>query len=370
LQSSCAFDQPAVYTAIFAPFYFDGLTESFGVAYTPRTARSLFILTVGEVPLAYTVASFFSGIGGLDLGLERAGFDVRFQCEVKPFCRDILQQHWPDLPLDQDIRTLDDSKIPEADVWAAGFPCQDLSLARMGPRSGLRGVQSGLFHDFMRLVRGRLPKAIILENVHGLLSSHGGRDFTVVLKALDELGYGVGWRVLNSKDFGVPQQRRRVYIIAMHRDPRSAGEVLFEPECSNWDTKKDRQDGEKSASIFQTILGDSERGPLVKSVAHCIYAESARHTGTDWSRNYVWYPDGRVRRFTPNEVERVQGFPVDWTRPQHFDERQSDRIDSLRYHAVGNAVTPPVAEWVGRRLMAVLKSNDQTLLRESLQAAE
>lgn len=321
-------------------------------------------------PLSYKVASFFSGIGGLDLGLERAGFSVRFQCEVKPFCRDILQQHWPDLPLDDDIRTLDDSKIPEADIWAAGFPCQDLSLARMGPRSGLRGSQSGLFHEFMRLVRGRSPRAIILENVHGLLSSHGGRDFAVVLKALDELGYGVAWRVLNSKDFGVPQQRRRVYIIAMHRDPRGAGQVLFEPECGDWNFKKGRQNEAKSTSLFQTIIGNPRKGPLVKSIAHCVYAESARHTGTDWSRNYVWFPKGKVRRFTPNEVERVQGFPTDWTRPRNFDERQADRIDSLRYHAVGNAVTPPVAEWVGHRLMAVLKSQDKHKQDASLFAAE
>lgn len=302
------------------------------------------------------------------MGLERAGFAVRFQCEVKPFCRDILRQHWPELPLDSDIRKLDDSDIPEADIWAAGFPCQDLSLARMGPRSGLRGNQSGLFHDFMRLVGGRLPRAIILENVHGLLSSHGGRDFAVVLKALDELGYGVAWRVLNSKDFGVPQQRRRVYIVAMHRDARSAGEVLFEPKCSDGNPKKSGPDGEKSASIFQTILGDPVKGPLVKSVAHCIYAESARHTGTDWSRNYVWYPDGRVRRFTPNEVERVQGFPDDWTKPHGFDAKQSDRIDSLRYHAVGNAVTPPVAEWVGRRLRDVLQRQDAEELQATVRA--
>jgi DNA (cytosine-5)-methyltransferase 1 len=327
---------------------------------------SWFVLTGGWV-LTYSVASFFSGIGGLDLGLERAGFEVRFQCEVKPFCRDILRQHWPDLPLNPDIRKLDDTDIPETDIWAAGFPCQDLSLARMGPRSGLRGNQSGLFHDFMRLVRGRRPRAIILENVHGLLSSHGGRDFAVVLKALDELGYGVAWRVLNSKDFGVPQQRRRVYIIALYRYARGAGEVLFEPECGDWNTKKGRSDGEKSASIFQTILGDPVKGPLVKSVAHCIYAESARHTGTDWSRNYVWYPEGRVRRFTPNEVERVQGFPEDWTRPFGFDERQSDRIDSLRYHAVGNAVTPPVAEWVGARLKRVLEKQDYDFISTSLQ---
>lgn len=318
----------------------------------------------------HTVASFFSGIGGLDLGLERAGFKVVFQCEVNPFCREILRQHWKGLPLDEDIRRLDDSDIPEADVWAAGFPCQDLSLARMGPRSGLRGSQSGLFHEFMRLVRGRHPRAIILENVHGLLSSHGGRDFAIVLKALDELGYGVAWRVLNSKDFGVPQQRRRVYIVAMHRDWRSAGEVLFESERSDGDSPKGRSDGKKSPSVFQTILGDPERGPLVKSIAHCIYAESARHTGTDWSRNYVWYPDGRVRRFTPNETERAQGFPEDWTLPDHFDERQADRIDSLRYHAVGNSVTPPVAEWVGRRLGEVLDRKLIGDIRTQAMAAE
>ena len=302
--------------------------------------------------MSYTVASFFSGIGGLDLGLERSGFKIRFHCEINPFCREVLTQHWPDIPIHDDIRKLDDSEIPPADVWAAGFPCQDLSLARMGPRSGLRGSQSGLFHEFVRLVRGFTPRAVVLENVHGLLSSHGGRDFAIVLKALDQLGYSVAWRVLNSKNFGVPQQRRRVYIVALHRDCGDPGKVLFEPQCGRWNTKKGRSDGKKAPSLFQTILGDPRSGPLVKSIAHCIYAESARHTGTDWSRNYVWYPDGRVRRFTPIEVERVQGFPEDWTLPHSLEGHK--RIDSLRYHAIGNAVTPPVAEWVGTRLSTVM----------------
>ena len=292
------------------------------------------------------------------MGLERSGFTIGFHCEINPFCREILRQHWPNLPIHHDIRKLDDAEIPEADVWAAGFPCQDLSLARMGPRSGLRGSQSGLFHEFVRLIRGRNPRAIVLENVHGLLSSHGGRDFAIVLKALDELGYGVAWRVLNSKDFGVPQQRRRVYIVAMHRGWGDPGKVLLEPECGDWNTKKSRSNGKKSPSLFQTIIGNPCQGPLVKSIAHCIYAESARHTGTDWSRNYVWYPDGRVRRFTPIEVERVQGFPDNWTLPLEIDERQAKRIDSLRYHAIGNAVTPPVAEWVGKRMAEVMVDHD------------
>lgn len=305
--------------------------------------------------VAYTVASFFSGIGGLDLGFERAGFRATFQCEIKPFCVDILEQHWPRVPRKTDIRELSYEEVPASDIWAAGFPCQDLSLARMGKRSGLRGPQSGLFHEFIRLVRRGMPKTIVLENVHGLLTSHRGRDFAVVLKELDELGYGVAWRVLNSKDFGVPQQRRRVYVVACYRDLRSAAEILFEPQCGDWNPAPRRSDGAKSPSLFQTIIGNSSKGPLVKSIAHCIYAESARHTGTDWSRNYVWYPDGRVRRFTANEVERVQGFPADWTLPKHVKGLGQDKIDSLRYHAVGNAVTPQVAEWLGRRLVKVLR---------------
>ncbi len=305
--------------------------------------------------MALKVASFFSGIGGLELGLERAGCTVTFQCEAKPFCLTILQQHWPQIPRSTDIRKVKNEDIPDSDIWTAGFPCQDLSLARMGTRSGLRGSQSGLFHDFMRLVGRGLPRTIVLENVHGLLSSHGGRDFTIVLKALDQLGYGVAWRVLNSKDFGVPQQRRRVFVVGVHRDPRSAAEVLFEPECSDWNASARRSDEKKSPSLFQKVVGNTRKGPLVKALAHCVYAESARHTGTDWSRNYVWYPDGRVRRFTPNEVERVQGFPENWTLPTHADEIEADKVDSLRYHAVGNAVTPQVAEWLGHRLVHVLE---------------
>lgn len=308
--------------------------------------------------VGYKVASFFSGIGGIELGFERAGFETVFQCEVKPFCSHVLARHWPEVPRKSDIRTVNEKDVPAADIWTAGFPCQDLSLARMGPRSGLRGSQSGLFHEFMRLVRGSMPGVVVLENVHGLLTSHGGRDFGIVLQALDELGYGVAWRVLNSKDFGVPQQRRRVFVVAIHRDARSAGEVLFEPECGRWDTSAHRSDGAKSPSLFQTIVGNTRRGPLVKALAHCVYAESARHTGTDWSRNYVWYPDGRVRRFTTNEVERVQGFPVDWTEPEPGSKFDTVKQDSLRYHAVGNSVTPQVAEWVGGRLADVMRRRD------------
>ena len=298
-------------------------------------------------------ASFFSGIGGFDLGFERAGLKTVFLCEKKVFCQRVLARHWHDVPIEGDIQHVDSRNIPEAQIWTAGFPCQDLSLARMGPRAGLRGRQSGLFHDFAALVRERRPKIVVIENVHGLLTSHRGRDFAIILKALDECGYGVAWRVFNSQHFGIPQSRKRVYVVAVHRDPIGAAEILFEPECGDWHSPPGRSNGEKSPSLFQTILGDTRTGPLVKGRAHCIYAESARHTGTDWSRNYVWYPDGRVRRFVPVEVERVQGFPEGWT---DVPTPGREDPDSVRYHAVGNSVTPAVAEWLGKRIAAYMNA--------------
>ncbi len=115
-------------------------------------------------------ASFFSGIGGFDLGFERLGIQTVSLCEKKLFCRRVLARHWPEVPLFEDIKHVEPEKIPEAQIWTAGFPCQDLSLARMGPRAGLRGAQSGLFHDFATLVGARRPQVIVLENVHGLLT--------------------------------------------------------------------------------------------------------------------------------------------------------------------------------------------------------
>lgn len=311
-------------------------------------------MTVVDVPEstdAPTVASFFAGIGGFDLGFERSGFRTVWQCEIKSFCRDVLQHHWPDVPKASDIREVQPDDIPDADVWAGGFPCQDISLARMGPRSGLKGVQSGLFFEFARLLEARRPKVVILENVAGLLSSNQGRDFGLVIRTLADLGYGVAWRVLDSRHFGVPQSRTRVFIVGTLGDPAAAGAVLFEPECGDRDSEKSRSNGKKSVSPFAISVGDSKRG-FVKKLAHCLYAESARHTGTDWSRNYVSYPEGRVRRLTPLEAERLQGFPDGWTYlPKYAGD--GDKLDSARYHACGNAVTVNVIEWIGERLMAV-----------------
>jgi DNA (cytosine-5)-methyltransferase 1 len=300
------------------------------------------------------MASFFAGIGGFDLGFERAGVETVWQCEKKDFCLDILEQRWPGVPRSNDITEVMPNDIPDADIWAGGFPCQDVSLARMGPRSGLRGKQSGLFYDFAQLIEARRPPLIVLENVAALLSSHDGRDFAVILRTLADIGYGLAWRVLDSRHFGVPQSRTRVFVVGSLGGADAAGQVLFEPECGDRDSEKSRPDGKKSVSPFSISVGNPRQG-FVKKLAHCLYAESARHTGTDWSRNYVSYPEGRVRRLTPLETERLQGFPDGWTLPK-TPIGNVNTLDSARYHACGNAVSVPVAEWLGRRVVSELGS--------------
>jgi DNA (cytosine-5)-methyltransferase 1 len=306
----------------------------------------------------YRVASLFSGIGGFDLGFERAGFEIAFQCEIESFCQAVLQRHWPTVPKARDIKELTSAGIPSSDIWAAGFPCQDVSLARMGKRAGLRGSKSSLFFEFSRLVGEGRPRLFVIENVSGLLSSHGGRDFGIVLGTLAELGYSLGWRLLDSKNFGVPQSRNRVFIVGCDRDWGGAPQILFEPERSSGVPAQSSTNGSKPVSPFARVIEHPGRKrPVTKAIAYCLYAESARHTGTDWSRNYVCYPEeGRVRRLTPGECEGIMAFPRNWTNLRVG--LKGEALDTARYHALGNAITPPVVEWVADRVKNYLIGED------------
>ena len=302
-----------------------------------------------EMQRPLRVASFFTGIGGFDLGFELAGHKVVMQCEIDSFCTSVLENKWPDVKRFSDIRKVTSAAIPASDIWVGGFPCQDVSVARMGPRAGLKGARSGLFHEFARLLGESRPRVFIIENVPGLLSSHNGRDFGIIVRTLADFGYSVGWRMFNSKNFGVAQSRQRIYIVGCYRDQRGPVEILFEPECGSGNATTGKPNGAPAVRPFKDVLGDPRKGPLFQRIAYCLYACSARHTGTDWSRTYVTYPKGRVRRLTPSECEAVQGFPRGWTAIQNYVS-DLDKSDSLRYQALGNAVTVPVAEWLAGRV--------------------
>ncbi|EDT6762404.1 DNA cytosine methyltransferase [Salmonella enterica subsp. enterica] len=311
----------------------------------------------------FTMNSFFAGIGGFDLAFENAGFSTNFQCELNKFCVRILEEHWPDVPRYGDIQSLDSNDIPDASVWCGGFPCQDVSVARGSKgRLGLKGKNSGLFFPFINLIEAKKPPVVLLENVTGLLSSHNGQDFRVILERLTSLGYVVTWRVMNSRFFGAPQSRPRVFICAALNSSSVAISSLYE---------KDK--GKHVKNIREGFLNISTcevSGAKVADVAYCLAATSGRHTGTDWSRTYISY-ESSVRRMTPKECEGVQGFPLNWTLPLYSTNKSED-IDSDRYHALGNAVAVPVVEWIAKRLFAVLKDNkiveNEAALHESIES--
>ena len=253
------------------------------------------------------VCSFFAGIGGFDLGFQRASGVPVFHCEINPFCLSVLRRHWPKVPTSEDVRLVKSIDIPEAEIWCGGFPCQDVSVARgwLG-REGLSGQNSGLFYPFIRLIQERVPEVVVLENVSGLLNSHGGRDFASIIEKFDSLGYGVAWRVLNTRYFGAPQSRPRVYVCAWHGSPEKAVKVLYEQGATH--------QPENPRLGFLRESRCKATGAYVPEVAFCLAATSGRHTGTDWSRSYVAYKN-EVRRLTPSECERIQGFPTGWALP-------------------------------------------------------
>jgi DNA-cytosine methyltransferase len=171
------------------------------------------------------VLSLFSGVGGFDMGLENAGMETVFQCEWDKHCRSILDRHWPTVPKWDDVSTLTGEHIlahaPVIDVVAWGSPCQDLSVA--GKRAGLEGNRSGLFYEGMRIItelrkasNGKYPRISIWENVYGALNSNKGEDFEAILKEMVEAGSLLcEWRVLDAQYFGIPQRRRRVFVVAV-----------------------------------------------------------------------------------------------------------------------------------------------------------
>lgn len=290
------------------------------------------------------VASFFSGIGGFDLGFERAGMEVVFQSEINPFCRRVLKKHWPAVTLAGDINHLEIGDIPRgADVWCGGFPCQDVSLANQGKRRGLEGDRSGLFFAFASLVKGHLPPYVVLENVPGLLNSRAGADFQTVLRTLGKLGYVCAWRVLDAKYFGTPQRRRRVIVVASLGN-ESAAEVLLDPGTVEALPEEDADEKRRLARQRDGL----DKEPDCVSIQHgCIgrkpgagpAAKGWRADGETWTLDSRGSADVVCSAHAPFRVREASGVP--------------EGLDANRYRAIGNAVPVMVAEWVGKRLVRV-----------------
>lgn len=229
-----------------------------------------------------TLVSLFAGVGGFDLGFERAGFKTVGQCEIDPHAASVLTRHWPDVPKHDDVTTLDGMHFGPADVVTFGSPCQDLSVA--GKRAGLDGERSGLFLEAVRFIRemleetnGQYPRWAVWENVPGAYSSNGGADFAAVLESLvggevrrpasgwANAGVAFGplgsaeWRTLDSQYFGVPQRRRRIFLV-YRPGGSSAGEVLLEPDGVPGDPPSRRSPGAGITGALTGGAGSSSAG--------------------------------------------------------------------------------------------------------------
>lgn len=304
--------------------------------------------------------SMFSGIGGFELGIKKAfiksykrqhqtkntrcenSMDIRQEwqqasnigfSEIDKYAIQIYKKHFPKHKNFEDATKIIPERLPDFDLLCGGFPCQSFSI--IGKRKGFEDTRGTLFFEICRIARAKRPSYIFLENVRGLLSHDNGYTFLVILESLAELGYILQWQVLNSKDFGVPQNRERVFIIG-HLTKASPPKVFPIRKVSKKTlTQVGQLEGkmESTNRIYNTDLaccltgdggGLSDKTELY-NISPTIRAE--HHNTADV--HYIPENSG-IRRLTPTECERLQGFPDGWT---------EGISDTQRYKCLGNAVT-------------------------------
>lgn len=280
----------------------------------------------------------FAGIGGMRLGFEQAipGMETVFASEIDKFANQTYLENFGGT-VAGDITKIDAADIPPSDLYLAGFPCQAFSLA--GHRLGFEDTRGTLFFDVARICAHHRPRAIVCENVKGLLNHDKGNTMRTILGALEDLGYSTYHKVLNSKDFGVPQHRERVYIVALSEGDFEFPEPPCTPTCVG-DILEDSVDpkytiSEKYMDFLKRHRADHEArgggfGYVVRereSIAGAVVCG-----GMGRERNLVRDGDD-IRRMTPREMARLQGFPDTFRFPVS---------DTQAYKQLGNSVTVPV----------------------------
>lgn len=278
-------------------------------------------------------AGLFAGVGGLERGLAAAGHETALLCEIWDPARAVLQAKFPDVPLERDVTEL--RALPDdADLLVAGFPCQDLSQA--GMTAGIKGRRSGLVDHIFRLLDQRPTPWVVLENVSFMLSLDRGRAMDFLTREFEARGYRWAYRVVNSLAF-VPQRRERVLFVATRTDVDPADVVLVdEHEPPRQATSLDRN----SHGFYWT---EGVRG--LGWAPEAIPTLKNGSTIGIPSPPAILMPDGAVVTPDIRDAERLQGFPVGWTAAAAEVGRASSR-----WSLVGNAVTTPVAAWLGERL--------------------
>ena len=306
----------------------------------------------------------FAGAGGMALGVERAGFDVAAAVEINADCRSTLARNRPAWHQIPDVHG---AKYPDADLITGGFPCQPFSS--IGARGGMDDARGTLFYEFARAVHDVRPRAFIAENVPGLKTIDDGATLSAMIRILRDMKYAVQYSIVDAADYGVPQHRRRLFIIG-YRDNLGINNILVPPGHPRVPLREALRDvppspgyqyAPKYAEIYRHVPPGGNWRDLPPGVARAFTAGMSDEGGkTGVARRLAWdavsptittaprgklnvaiHPD-EVRPLTVRESARVQGFPDGWT-----------FAGSIRsqYRQVGNAVPPPLAEGIARRMM-------------------
>jgi DNA (cytosine-5)-methyltransferase 1 len=336
------------------------------------------------------VLSLFTGIGGFELGIkqayennrellqgqiaenvrkdmsdtasEQAGPTCIGYSEIDKYAIQIYQKHFPNHINYGDITKIKAEKLPDFDFLCGGFPCQSFSIA--GKRRGFEDTRGTLFFDIARILKAKKPRLLLLENVKGLLSHDGGKTFRTIIATLAELGYDLQWQVLNSKNFGVPQNRERVFIIGHLRG--TSRPQVFPIAESNSRNLEQIIGGGQGNRVYSTggisvTLASQAGGRGAKTGLYCPTIRASGHkkgdndtliahtirggqnSGYGKKQNWDSYlVNGKIRRLTPTECERLQGFPDGWT---------EGASDTQRYKMLGNAVTVNVIQAIMEKLL-------------------
>jgi len=360
--------------------------------------------------------SVCSGIEAATVGWHSLGWQPVAFSEIEPFPCAALAHHYPDVPNWGDMTKFKEWPDAAIDVLVGGTPCQSFSVA--GLRKGLDDPRGNLMLTYLAIAAKYRPKWVVWENVPGVLSSNGGNDFASLLQGLGELGYGFAYRILDAQHFGVPQRRRRVFVVGHIGDWQRAAAVFFERHSLQGHTPPSREAGKRVAKTVTASLGtggadydtkeliggiDYENnghgptgptGPLLKGsptgggrplpaivqahrqvafgeyvnddtastmkqrdykdatdlVTHSLRGESFDASEDGTGRGTPLVPAMQVRRLTPRECERLQGFPDDYTQVPY---RNKPAADGPRYKALGNSMAVPVMAWIGKRIQQV-----------------
>ena len=313
----------------------------------------------------------FSGIGGFRQGFEKIGCECVFSCEINSKCREVYTVNFGEVPF-ADISNINPADLADFDILVAGFPCQPFSIC--GKKLGFEDTRGTLFFEICKIIKIKQPKVIVLENVKHLIHHDKGNTLKVIIASLEDLGYSVNYKILNAKDFGIPQHRERIFIIATQDKPFNFSRLKTQLTPKLWEFLDETGDfeildkseytliesprkqdsglvfvGYRNKGTWKTgVRPNTEHLSRVHRQPNRIYSVDGVHptipSQETSGRFFIYIPEqDMVRKLTLKECYRLMGFPEDF---------KSYPSPGESYKQIGNSVCVPVVEAIAQEILS------------------